>query len=126
MKKENWAIEFFTKLSKLYSDDPEVLEIVEETIESYGDYLNYVYKMESLRVILKIKLEPADYRKRIEEMDANRTNIHNAAISSTKILNRLCEAKDLPLFFAGNITDRVEVAEFIKDVVLDIFENRKM
>ncbi len=61
-----------------------------------------------------------------KEMDKNRTIIHNSAISSTKVINRLCEAKELPLFFKGNIEDRVEIAEFIKGVVVNIFENSKI
>ena len=125
LKRENWAVDFFAKISEIYSDDPDILEIIEDTIESYGNYLNYVYKMESLKAVLKIKLEAIEYRKRIEEMDVHRTSIHNAAISSTRIINRLCELNDIPLFFEGDISDRVEVADFIRDVVLNVFENRK-
>ena len=126
MKKGNWAIEFFTKLSNLYEDEADVLEIIEDTINSYGDYVNYVYKMESKKVIFRLKLEPLEYREVVQKMDSNRTNIHNAAIASTKIINRLCEPKKLELFYQGDIDDRVEVAEFIKEVVLNIFENRKL
>ena len=59
-------------------------------------------------------------------MDEKRTRIHNAAIASTKIINRLCESNRIPLFFEANIEDRVEVAEFIRDVVVNVFENRKL
>lgn len=126
MKKGNWAIEFFTKLSNLYEDDADVLEIIEDTINSYGDYVNYVYKMESKKVIFRLKLEPLEYRALVQDMDANRTNIHNAAIASTRMINRLCETKDLEIFYQGDIDDRVEIAEFIKEVVVNIFENRKL
>ena len=56
MKKENWATDFLTNLAKIYADDVEVIEIIEDTINGYGDYVAYVHKMESLKPILKIKL----------------------------------------------------------------------
>ena len=126
MKKENWATDFLTNLAKIYADDVEVIEIIEDTINVYGDYVAYVHKMESLKPILKIKLGKDEYKNAVEEMDEKRTRIHNAAIASTKTINRVCEFNELPLFFQGNIEDRVEVAEFIKNVVTNVFENRKL
>ena len=126
MKKENWATDFLTNLAKMYADDVEILEIIEDTIDVYGNYVAYVYKMESLRLILKIRLEAEEYKNIIEEMDEKRTRIHNAAIAATKVINRLCESNDLSLFFEGNIDDRVAVAEFMRDVVTNVFENRKL
>ena len=126
MKKENWATDFLTNLAKIYADDVEVIEIIEDTINGYGDYVAYVHKMESLKPILKIKLGKDEYKNAVEEMDEKRTRIHNAAIASTKIINRLCESNRIPLFFEANIEDRVEVAEFIRDVVVNVFENRKL
>ena len=126
MKKENWATDFLTNLAKIYADDVEVIEIIEDTINVYGDYVAYVHKMESLKPILKIKLGKDEYKNSVEEMDEKRTRIHNAAIASTKIINRLCESNRIPMFFEGNIEDRVEVAEFIKNVVTNVFENRKL
>ena len=126
MKKENWATDLLTNLAKIYADDVDVLEIIEDTIDVYGNYVAYVYKMESLRPILKIRLEAAEYKNIIEEMDKKRTRIHNSAIASTKVINRLCESNELSLFFEGNIDDRVEVAEFIRDVIVGVFENRKL
>ena len=126
MKKENWATDFLTNLAKIYADDVDILEIIEDTINVFGEYVAYVYKMESLRSILKIRLEAAEYKNIIEEMDKKRTRIHNSAIASTKVINRLCESNELSLFFEGNIDDRVEVAEFIRDVIVGVFENRKL
>ncbi len=126
LRENSWASDFFVKLAKIYIDDADAIEIIEDAIYIYGEYTLYVYKMESLRSILKTRLESEEYINKIQEMDKNRTIIHNSAISSTKVINRLCEAKELPLFFKGNIEDRVEIAEFIKDVVVNIFENRKI
>ena len=126
MKKENWATDFLTNLAKIYADDVEVIEIIEDTINVYGKNVEYVHKKESIKPILKIKLGKDEYKNSVEEMDEKRTRIHNAAIASTKTINRLCEFNELPLFFQGNIEDRVEVAEFIRDVVVNVFENRKL
>ena len=60
MKKENWATDLLTNLAKLYADDVDILEIIEDTINVFGEYVAYVYKMESLRSILKIRLEAAE------------------------------------------------------------------
>ena len=62
MKKENWATDLLTNLAKIYADDVDVLEIIEDTIDVYGNYVAYVYKMESLRTILKIRLEAEEYK----------------------------------------------------------------
>ena len=126
MEKENFTTDFLINLAKIYADDVDVLEIIEDTIDVYGNYVAYVYKMESLRTILKIRLEAEEYKNIIEEMDEKRTRIHNAAIAATKVINRLCESNDLSLFFEGNIDDRVAVAEFMRDVVTNVFENRKL
>ena len=45
MKKENWATDFLINLAKIYADDVDVLEIIEDTIDVYGEYVAYVYKM---------------------------------------------------------------------------------
>ena len=126
MEKENFTTDFLINLAKIYADDVDVLEIIEDTIDVYGNYVAYVYKMESLRPILKIRLEAAEYKNIIEEMDKKRTRIHNSAIASTKVINRLCESNELSLFFFCYLDDRVEVAEFIRDVIVGVFENRKL
>ena len=82
--------------------------------------------LNSATATFRIKLGKDEYKNSVEEMDEKRTRIHNAAIASTKTINRLCEFNELPLFFQRNIEDRVEVAEFIRDVVVNVFENRKL
>ena len=66
MKKENWATDFLTNLAKIYADDVEVIEIIEDTINVYGDYVAYVHKMESLKPILKIKLGKDEYKNAVD------------------------------------------------------------
>ena len=68
MKEENcWATNLLTNLAKLYADDVEVIEIIEDTIDVYGEYVAYVYKMESLRPILKIKLGKDEYKMQLKK-----------------------------------------------------------
>jgi len=68
LKKENWATDLLTNLAKIYADDVDVLEIIEDTIDLYRNYVAYVHKMESLKPILKIKLSIDEYKNAVEEM----------------------------------------------------------
>ena len=116
---------FLHKLAVSYKDDMDAIELITDLIHGYGEYVDHVNKMEGSIVMAKFRLSAEDYRQTIMNLDMTRKNIHNGIIASTKIVNRLCNLVDLPLFFDGDTSDRVSVGDFAKDVVVDIFDNRR-
>ncbi len=124
-KSSNWAMEKVKEIAEKYKEDFEALDLIADCLESFENYVNAVNHMEKSIVILRFRLEPEAFRAAVENLDKGRRNSHNALISSVKILNRFCTTTGLTPFYTGDVTDRVEVAEFAKDVVINIFDNRK-
>jgi len=113
------------KIVKAYQDDNEVLEFLDETLNAFAEYVRVVNEMENCISILRFRLEPEQYRQTLENLDRNRRITHNSVIAGVKMINRMCKAKELPLFFEGDITDRIEVAEFAMKFVAIVFKERK-
>lgn len=111
-------------LVNAYKEDKEVLDVIYDTMNCFTDYVKIVNEMENTITILRHRYEPADYRERIELIDRNRRIIHNSVIAGVKMLNRMATAKNLPLFFEGDITDRIAVGDFAGIVSNTIFEER--
>ena len=112
-------------LTKVFEKDELVLEMIHEVVDLSNDYVNKVVNMENSISILKFRLEPYDYRKRIEELDRNRRLTHNSLIISVKALNRVCLSEGLEPVFDGDIEDRYGVATWAGKLVNEIFEDRK-
>lgn len=116
--------EIIRNLATAYKDDSEILSLIEDTLESFSEYVKIVNSLENTISIMRFKLEPHEYRERVEFLDRNRRICHNSVIAGVKILNRLSLQKDLPLFFTGNVEDRYEVGSFAGLIVHEIFKNR--
>lgn len=112
-------------LVKAYSDDKEVLALIEDGLNSFSEYVKVVNNLENAIAVGRFKLSPEDFREKVENLDRNRRIVHNGVIASTKFLNNFCLLKKLPLFFEGDVADRLEVAEFAMLVAKEIFDERK-
>ena len=92
MKKENWATDFLTNLAKIYADDVEVIEIIEDTINGYGDYVAYVHKMESLKPILidndRVEIREQEIFTPKTELASNIFGIYNQLHGQVNRLNQ--------------------------------------
>lgn len=113
------------KLIEAYKDDKDILDTINDTLDSYGEYIKVINDMENSIAVARFTLEPDEYRRRIESLDRRRRIEHNCIISGTKLLNRLAKEVDLELFFEGDVTNRLEVAEFAMMMVRETFDNRK-
>ena len=58
--------------------------------------------------------------------DRTRHDAHEAAIANVRLVNRLAELYSVGPLFTGNDQNRLEVADFALDVVVQIFQNRIM
>lgn len=116
--------ERISKLANAHKDDKEVLDVIYDTINGFTDYVKAVNEMETTITILRFRLEPEDFRERVELLDRNRRIIHNSVIAGVKMLNRMSKMAGLPLFFEGDVTDRIAVGDFAGLVSKTIFEER--
>lgn len=112
------------ELTKYFEKDDLVIEMISDTINLANDYVNKVVTMENSINILRLRLEPYDYRQRVQELDNNRRLTHNALIVSIKALNRVCSMENLEPLFKGNIEDRYEIADWAGELINEIFKNR--
>ena len=58
--------------------------------------------------------------------DRTRHDAHETAIANVRLVNRLAELYGVGPLFTGNDQNRIEVADFALDVVVQIFQNRIM
>lgn len=116
--------EFIRVISK--TEDCQCLDMMEELIDSAGDYLRRVNVLEIGIMVGKYSKEDNEYREYIEKLDKQRSNAHDNLISNVKIINRLCRINNLPPMYQGNEEDRVEVAEFAQKVVDELFSTRRL
>lgn len=98
-------------------------EQVLDCIKSFYEYVNRVVLMEASGPVNQIVYNGDSQQIGNERMrlDSNRTKAHEAAISSTKMLNRICEQLGEPLFFEGDVGQRKQVAAFCLEVVDEFF-----
>lgn len=110
-------------LGKLQTSDEIIL--VRDMIANSGVYVQKVVALESY-IITRAVDDPEEYRQRVVEMDKMRSTAHNALIASVAIVNRLCKTVDMSPIFIGDISKRVEVAEFAAELVNEIFQGRRL
>lgn len=101
------------------------LEIIEQYPVKCAYYIEKVANMESAIQIARFRMEPEDYRNYIMELDRSRKIAHNALISETKLLNKICQIYNYPEIYTGSFEDRNEIAEFAKKIVDEFFEKRQ-
>ena len=103
----------------------EDLKILEEMLNQCGQYIEKVNNMGNVTAIAKFYIEGDEYRERLSNIDKTRSFVHNGLIVNVKLVNKLCQLYNLEPIFNGDTGDRIAVAEFAIEVVLDNFENRK-
>ncbi|SHK36534.1 Protein of unknown function [Clostridium cavendishii DSM 21758] len=116
--------EFISVVSK--TDDFECLDIMEELIKSASDYVRRVNVLEIGLMVGKYNKDGDEYRKYVDKLDKQKSNAHSGLISNVKIINRLCRNNNLPLIYEGNEEDKIEVADFAKNVVNELFNIQKI
>jgi len=104
-------------------EDKELMEFIVDQIEVFRKYANSVVEMEIRIPLERFRMETEDLQRFIERLDTNRRNIHERAIDSCRILNRLCDKMGLEAFYPGDLEDRYQVADFCWEIVSELFRN---
>lgn len=121
----------FNNLREAWKDDFDVLDIIERTICSFGQYIEVIMRMEAAQGTRTSMIgDSSNYITIIESLDKSRKIIHDSIMTNLKIVNRLAEQKGLPPIYEGgldtkNRDDRFYVGEFLNKVSNEYFETRK-
>lgn len=116
--------EKFVSIVNAYKDDNDVLDIIQKDMKSIGDYFSSVYMMETSMSIIYARYEGQELRDRIEALDSNRRFCHERAIMGVKRLNRFADMKNLEPVFSGDTDDRLQIADFCRDTMVEFFDGR--
>ena len=107
-------------------------EFALEDLEAVNDALNYCRKYvetvdmtEQQIMMAQIRFEGSEYRDAITRYDTQRRHAHEAAIASASLLNKISDIYGCQKIYNGT-SDRLEVADFCLDVVVQVFKNRRV
>jgi len=101
------------------------LKIIHDFINDCGNYIEKVTAMEAAIATQRFRLEPADYRELIINLDRSRKLAHDALIAMVRVINRLCLAHEVTQVYEGP-DERILIAEFAKEVVNNFFDERTL
>lgn len=73
-----------------------------------------------------VRFEGEEYRDMVSQYDRRRHDQHEEAIINVRLVNRLAQLYGVSPLFTGNDQERLQVADFCLDVVIQIFQNRMM
>lgn len=111
------------------SSEPEAaedLEALNDAITSFRDYVNRVDAGEQQIRLAAVRFEGEEYREMVTQYDRRRHEQHEAAIINVRLVNRLAQLYGVSPLFNGDDNERLQVADFCLDVVVQIFQNRMM
>lgn len=111
------------------SSEPEAaedLEALNDAMTSFREYVNRVDAGEQQIRLAAVRFEGEEYRDMVSQYDRRRHDQHEEAIINVRLVNRLAQLYGVSPLFAGNDQERLQVADFCLDVVVQIFQNRMM
>ena len=108
------------------SDAADDLEALDDAMTSFREYVNKVDIGEQQIMLAAVRFEGDEYREMVSRYDRNRHDQHETAIVNVRLVNRLAELYGVEPLFTGDDKDRLAVADFALDVVIQIFQNRMM
>lgn len=94
-------------------DARQACQDIEDVMMNFVSYADIVIRQQMETPMHGLTDEREDYVNFVEGIDSRRTSIHDTAIGSVNILNRLCAKNGLPPFADIDTTNRVKVADFI-------------
>ena len=107
-------------------DAADDLEALDDAMTSFREYVNKVDAGKQQIKLAAVRFEGEEYREMITRYDRNRHNQHEEAIANVRLVNRLAEIYGVSPLFTGDDTERLQVADFCLDVVIQLFQNRIM
>lgn len=112
--------ETIDRLMSVYQDDSEMLEVIEDALESFEKYHQSIYTLEIKRkMFARGAMTSETYRSLIPELDSVRTRNHNKMLSGVNLLNRLAKQNNLPPFYDGEVSEEKPIRTWVADAVLE-------
>ena len=105
------------KSGEYIKDDMNAIDLA---MTSFCSYVDAVYRMEVVMPIIMARYEGEERRYEIERLDRARRSSHDAAISSARMLNRMCEAFGTEAF-CPDTEDRYVIADFCGVITITFF-----
>lgn len=102
-------------------DVDDAVETIEKALFSFPNYANIVIREQIMVPMWRIRLEADDFRERVQDIDRQRHNYHEAAIASVNILNRICGLIGVDYFADIDTNDRYAVADMVGDFVIELY-----
>lgn len=117
-------------LCNTYKEDADIMELIQDSLISFLDYQNAIYKMEIYTQIYNSQnLETKNYQNMLLEFDKARSLAHNNLISKINILNRLCKESKIAPVYDGIVSEnrpyRIKIADAILEFVNTTVKERK-
>lgn len=118
------------QLIALSKNDIDVLDVVWDAIDAFGQYYAAVLADQTFPMIYGGNaLDGEEFRNRRMELDKQRTTCHNSLIAHVRILNRLAEQYGIPAIYDGVVSEerpyRRQVADAVFEYTEWIVNNRK-
>ncbi len=108
------------------ADATDDLEALHDAMNSFREYVAKVDAGELQIKLAAVRFEGDVYRDMISQYDRRRHDAHESAIVNVRLVNRLAELYNVFPLFTGDYQDRLQVADFALDVVVQLFQNRIM
>lgn len=108
---KNLSTQTVLDLLEKYKDDSDIVDMIQDTINSCAEYTNAVVKHVTASNVNYF----APTQERATHMvnfDRSRRLAHEALISSVVSLNRFLRMEGMELFYDGDESDRYEIADF--------------
>lgn len=101
-------------------------ELIDCLAKDCAEYISAVIDMENIINFGKLGLKGEDYRDYVINFDKYKMVKHNVLTAGVKVLNRLCLAHGLQPIFQGDTNSRIEIAEFAKEYVDELYVERRL
>lgn len=117
-------IEEINKVKEIFSKDELANELVKQTFDDMGYYVDVVNRMEHMGMA-RFRMEHEEYVELVTDLDMKRRTCHNTIISGVKTINRMLKEINQDILYKGDEDDRYAIADFACEVVNEVFKNRK-
>ena len=100
-------------------NNPDMSQVIRDTIRSFSDYHAAIYHMETEMMLLREEMGDREtYRQTVSSLDSVRTNAHNLVISQVGLLNRVAQRAGLPPVYDGEVSEKKPYRRELANAVL--------
>ncbi len=110
-------------LEKLFAaaqDEPGDIEFIYDSLMTFLDYADAIYKSELwLKIYNRQNLPPAEnYEAKVKTLSAHRSTCHNRALGAVTGLNRLADSYGISAIYDGEVNEKRPTRTVVADAML--------